>query len=208
MCSAAAMVLPVGALTTVMPGPRRRLEVDVVDADAGPADDLQPRPGGEELGIDLDLAADDERVVVADRGAELVGREPGPLVDVVGGRGARARPSSAIGSATRILMPRRRPGRAPVAATAERGRPAARGRRPTPRARPGGPTSTRAGLERRDRAEDLVDGHRAEVAETEDLAGELALAAGEDHAAPLDLAVEGLPVEALGDPGRGHGVGR
>ena len=47
------------------PGPRRRVEVDVVHADAGPTDDHQPRPGRDQLGIDLDLAADDQRVVVA-----------------------------------------------------------------------------------------------------------------------------------------------
>ena len=43
VCSAAAIVLPVGALTTVIPAARRRLEVDVVDADPGPADDLEAR---------------------------------------------------------------------------------------------------------------------------------------------------------------------
>ena len=83
VCSAAAMVLPVGALTTVMPGPRRRLEVDVVDADAGPADDDEPRPGGDQRGVDLDLAADDERVVVGDDRAQLVAAQPDALVDLV-----------------------------------------------------------------------------------------------------------------------------
>ena len=71
MCSAAAIVLPVGALTTVIPAARRGIEIDVVDADAGPADDLEPVAGGRDhLGVDLDLAADDERVVVGqDRAA-------------------------------------------------------------------------------------------------------------------------------------------
>ena len=64
------------------PGPRRGIEVDVVDADAGPADDDEPRPGGDQLGVDLDLAADDERVVVgqdrarAPRGCSRCARRP------------------------------------------------------------------------------------------------------------------------------------
>ena len=41
----------------------------------------------------------------------------------------------------------------------------------------------------------------------EDLAGQLALPAGEDHPAPLDLAVERLPVETLRDDRAGHGPG-
>ena len=77
MCSAAAIVLPVGALTTVIPAAGRGVEVDVVDADAGPADDLEPVAGGDHAGVDLDLAADDQRVVVGQDRAELV-RATGP----------------------------------------------------------------------------------------------------------------------------------
>ena len=63
----------------------RRLEVDVVDPDPGPPDDGQPRPRGDELGIDLDLAADDQGVVVGQDRAQLVTRQARPLVDLVTG---------------------------------------------------------------------------------------------------------------------------
>ena len=66
-------------------GARRRVEIDVVDADAGPPDDDQARPGGDQLGVDLDLAADDERVVVGQDRAELVARQARTLVDLVVG---------------------------------------------------------------------------------------------------------------------------
>ncbi len=65
------------------------------------------------------------------------------------------------------------------------------------------PGRDRRELERAHRAEDLLDRDRAEVAEPEDLAGQLALAAGQDEAAPLELAVERLPVEVVGHDGRG-----
>ena len=67
------------------PGPRRGLQVDVVDTDAGPPDDDQPRGGGDELGVDLDLAADDQRVVVGQDRAQLIAAEARPLVDLVTG---------------------------------------------------------------------------------------------------------------------------
>ena len=56
-------------------------------------------------------------------------------------------------------------------------------------------------LDDADRVEDLAEGHRAEVADPEDVPGDLALAAGQDDAARLDRPVERLPVEPLGDPG-------
>ena len=67
------------------PGPRRGVEVDVVDADPGPPDDDQPRPRGDQLGVDLDAAADDQRVVVGDDRAQLVARQPVTFVDLVVG---------------------------------------------------------------------------------------------------------------------------
>ena len=67
------------------------------------------------------------------------------------------------------------------------------------RARPGGPARATTISSVLERAEDLLERDRAEVAEAEDLAGQLALAAGEDDAAALDLAVERLPVEVVGD---------
>ena len=51
---------------------RGRLDIDVVDADAGAADDLQPRRRGQRLGRHLRRAADDQRVEVADAGDQLV----------------------------------------------------------------------------------------------------------------------------------------
>ena len=47
------------------------LHVDVVEADAGAGDDLEPRRGGERLGVDLGGGADQDRVDVGDRGEEL-----------------------------------------------------------------------------------------------------------------------------------------
>ena len=67
------------------PGPRRGVEIDVVDADPGPPDDGQPRPGGDQLGVDLDPAADDQCVVVGDDRAQLVARQPVAFVDLVVG---------------------------------------------------------------------------------------------------------------------------
>ncbi len=66
-------------------GPGGGLQVHVVDADPGPADDDEPTAGGDELGVGLDLAADDERVVVADDRAERLARQADPLVDLVVG---------------------------------------------------------------------------------------------------------------------------
>ena len=107
-------------------------------------------------------------------------------------------PSRAIGSATRTLT---RPARRPAGAATPSGSRAAplRGRRRPRRARPARPCSSETTSSVLDRAEDLLERHRAEVAEPEDLAGQLALAAGQDEAAALDLAVERLPVEAVGD---------
>ena len=46
-------------------------EVDVVDADARPADDLEVRPGFEDVSGDLGVAADDEGFAVGDAVEEL-----------------------------------------------------------------------------------------------------------------------------------------
>ena len=64
-------------------GAGRRVEIDVVDADARPADDLQPRSRRDRLRVDLDLAADDERVIVGQRGEKLLAGESRPVVDIV-----------------------------------------------------------------------------------------------------------------------------
>ena len=163
------------------PGPRGRLEVDVVDADARPPDDDEPRAGGDQLGVDLDLAADDERVVVGQDRAQLIAAaRPEPLVDLVVGaqqleallrRRARRRGSSCARPGGRR---RRQPN------DSRRHAAPRRPPRPARRAGPARSTTTSSAL---DRAEDLLERDRAEVAEPEDLAGELALAAGQDEAA-------------------------
>ena len=120
-------------------------------------------------------------------------------------RGGGRRPPRAIGSATRTLTPDAGPGvRAGGDADADRARAPRPGRRADggARRRSGRPCSSATISSDADRAEDLLDRDRAEVAEPEDLAGQLALAAGEDDAAALDLAVERLPVEAVGDAAR------
>ncbi len=65
------------------PGSRRRVEIDVVHAHAGAPDDHQPRPGRDQLGIHLDLAAHDERVVLGQDRRQFVARAADPLVDLV-----------------------------------------------------------------------------------------------------------------------------
>ena len=62
----------------------RRRHVDIVDADAGAADDAELRRGGEHLVADLGRRADGEAVIVADDGEELllVLAEIGLVVDV------------------------------------------------------------------------------------------------------------------------------
>ncbi len=55
---------------------RGRLEVDVVDADAGSADDLQPACVLQDVARDLGLAADDQGVVIGDERLELLGLKP------------------------------------------------------------------------------------------------------------------------------------
>ncbi len=61
---------------------RGRLDVDVVDARAGPADHAQPRPGCDQLGVDAGGGAHDERVVVADALQQLGPVEAGRDVDL------------------------------------------------------------------------------------------------------------------------------
>ena len=61
---------------------RRGGNVDVVDADAGAADDLQLRRALEQLGGDLGRGADRQAVIVADDLGELVLVEPGLDVDL------------------------------------------------------------------------------------------------------------------------------
>ena len=64
-------------------GPGRGVEIDVVDADARPADDEEPRAGGDQRRIDRDLAPDDQRLVVGQDRRELAVGAADPLVDLV-----------------------------------------------------------------------------------------------------------------------------
>ena len=69
--SAAETMLEVGALTTMTPGLGRGLHVDVVEADTGAGDDLEPVGGGQRLGVHLGRGAHQDRVDVGDRGQQL-----------------------------------------------------------------------------------------------------------------------------------------
>ena len=68
---------------------RGRLDVDVVEADPGPADDEQVGAGGEHLVGDRRRRADDQGVGADDGVEQLVGGQPGAHVDLVAG-GAQA----------------------------------------------------------------------------------------------------------------------
>ncbi len=57
-------------------------DVDVVDADAGAADDLEARGRGDDVLVGLGVGADDQAVVIADHGDQLVFREAGLDVGV------------------------------------------------------------------------------------------------------------------------------
>lgn len=58
-------------------------EVNVVDPDAGAADDAEPSPGRlEDVAADLGAGPDDERVAERDLGAEVLGGEAVGAVDV------------------------------------------------------------------------------------------------------------------------------
>ena len=61
----------VGRVRDDDPAPGRRVDVDVVDADPGAADHLQPVGALDQLGGQLRRRADDDRVVVADRLGEV-----------------------------------------------------------------------------------------------------------------------------------------
>ncbi len=147
-----------------------------------------------------DLAADDQGVVVGDDRAQLLARQARSLVDLVMGaeevnallrdRLGDEDPHAPVPAAAGVISPNDSIAATWAAATAEPGR--------TDR-----PNAIDANSSDADRAEDLLERDRAEVAEPEDLAGQLALPAGEHDTAPLDLGVERLPVEVVGHDGGG-----
>ncbi len=55
---------------------RRSVDVDIVHSDTGPAHDLQERCGGEDLGRDLGLRADGDRMDVLHQLEDLAGEDP------------------------------------------------------------------------------------------------------------------------------------
>ena len=65
-------------------GGGRRLDVDVVEPDAGARDDLELRGGGDRLGVDLRRGAHEDRVRVRERGEQrrAVGAVDGPDLEV------------------------------------------------------------------------------------------------------------------------------
>ena len=70
-CSAVVTALPVGVFITTMPRLEAAGDVDVVDADPGAADDLQPVALLDDPGGDPGSGPDDERVGAADGGGEV-----------------------------------------------------------------------------------------------------------------------------------------
>ena len=64
------------------PSPRRRLEIDVVDADPRATDDLQLRPTLEQLCVGLRRRPNDQGVVIADDVEQLLAGKVGPNVDL------------------------------------------------------------------------------------------------------------------------------
>ncbi len=60
------MALPNGVFMTTMPRPDGGGNIDIVDADAGPANDLEPRGGGDDLRRHLAGRTDGEAIIVRD----------------------------------------------------------------------------------------------------------------------------------------------
>ena len=84
MCSAAAIVLPVGALTTVIPAAVAASRSTLsTPTPARPTTWSRLPAAAITSRVDLDLAADDERVVAGQDRAQLVAGDPGTLVDLV-----------------------------------------------------------------------------------------------------------------------------
>ena len=163
----------------------------------------EPGPGGDERRVRLDLAPDDERVVVADDRAQLVARQPEPLVDLVMGAEEGDAFAGEWLDDEDLHAPTSMPVVAPIASRPARCAAAT----PVP-GTTGRPIASRLSSMTPMAAEDLVERHRAEMADPEDEPVELRLPAGHDELARLERGVEGLPVESLGQPGACDGLGR
>ncbi len=70
-CSAVVIELPNGVFITMMPRLRRSRDIDIVDADAGAADDLEVGRSGDQLFRRLGGGTDGETIIVADDFGEL-----------------------------------------------------------------------------------------------------------------------------------------
>ena len=90
-----------------------RLDVDVVETDAGPGDDLEPLGGREGLGVDLRGAADQDRVDVGDgldaarpgpRRCSSAPRSPGPSASTVAGDSSSAIRTTGRAGATGVSV--------------------------------------------------------------------------------------------------------
>ncbi len=81
-CSAVVIELPNGVFMTTTPALGRRGNVDIVDTNAGAADNLQVGRRSQDVLGDLGRRADGEAVVVADDRLQLLGCLAGDLVDL------------------------------------------------------------------------------------------------------------------------------
>jgi hypothetical protein len=76
---------PLGRVQDEDPAPRRRVDVDVVDARPGPRDHAQPARLAQGRGGHPRPAPDDDRIGLGERGAQVVLRESVPQDDIPGG---------------------------------------------------------------------------------------------------------------------------
>ena len=194
------MVLPVGALTTVMPARVAASRSTLSTPTPGPPDDDEAGPGGDQLRIDLDLAAHDQGVVLGQDRAQLLAGQADPLVDLV----MRPQPletllGDRLGDEDLHALTPTAAGAMPIVSSAARCAAAT--------AIPGSTCRPWA----IDTISRVLIAPRISSSVTEPrwpsrkiFPGELALAAGEDQAASLELRVERLPVEAVRDQRRGH----
>ena len=113
------------------PGAGRGIEVHVIDADPGSPDHHKARRGRDQLGIHLDLTADDERVVARHDLAQLVVGQADPFIDLVmcpqqldalAGDGFRDEDLHAVLAAAAVPMPSDPRAATCAAATAAPGR--------------------------------------------------------------------------------------
>ena len=99
-CSATERMFDVGALTTMTPRSVAAVDVDVVEADAGPADHRADVAGRQHVGGDLGGGADDQRLRARDRLEQLLGASPSRTSTSWPASASRSSPLCAIFSVT------------------------------------------------------------------------------------------------------------